>query len=92
MSLTNEWFEFHLTPDGWVEGSKKEDFRGETNVAIPPSRVMTIRCREYQSCSFAKTDYSREQTWRSPDGAAVRALIDKYGVCPKNYLHWPERT
>ncbi|NLE27041.1 MAG: hypothetical protein GX625_17205 [Clostridiaceae bacterium] len=89
MSLSNEWSEFHLTPAGWVSGSEKIDFAGIKEAPIPEDRVLTIHCREYQSCSFAKAEYWREEVWRSDDAASVKALVDEFGSCPKEYLDWP---
>ena len=92
MSLSNEWDEFHLTPVGWVEGSSKQDFCGVTEVPAPPDRALSIRFREYQSCSYAKVDRTRREMWRSPDADAVAALVEEYGSCPKGYESWQEES
>jgi len=90
MSLTNEWFEYHLTPSGWIDGSEKLDFVGIKEVAIPDDRVLTIRCHEHQSCSFAKAKFWREDVWRSNDSIQVKTLVEKFGVSPEAYLQWPD--
>jgi hypothetical protein len=90
MALSNERFEFHLTPKGWVEGDEKLDFGKEKKVPVPADRVMTICCRDRQSCLHAKAQLSRSVVWRSSDEASVKTLVKRFGACPKGFEHWPE--
>ena len=91
MSLSNEWYEHHLTPAGWIDGNVKLDVVGIREVPIPLDRVLTIRCHEYQSCSFAKMEMWRETIWRTEDKAQLKMLTDTYGTCPDRYVDWPEQ-
>ena len=58
MSASNEWSEYHLTPNGWVEGSEKLDF-SRTERPAPADRVLTVRQHDYLSSSFSKLDQCR---------------------------------
>ncbi len=90
MSLTNEWFEFHLTSAGWVAGSEKLDFGGGKNVPTPEGRVFTIRCHIFQSCSFADEKRWCEEVFRSDDAALVQELLERLGNRPDKYRNWPD--
>ena len=84
MSLSNEWTEWHLTPDGWVEGSTRVDFGRTATVPKPGNSVLTIRWREYQSCSFAKMECYHQEVWQSDDEELVAQLLAKHGEAPKH--------
>ncbi len=79
MSASNEWWDFHLTPQGWVDGSYKEDFGGTKEVDPPPDRVLTMRYKEYQSSPFSRCTTSWEERWRSADEPTVQSLLAQYG-------------
>jgi hypothetical protein len=78
MSASNEWWEWHLTPAGWVRGSEKLD-HADTDVAPPLDRVLTVLHEEYLSSSFSKLDVSDSETFRSTDPASVSKLLNQYG-------------
>jgi hypothetical protein len=53
MALSDEWWEYHLTPQGWVEGSEHLDSSFK-KVAAPEGTVLTVRWVEYVSSSYSK--------------------------------------
>ncbi len=81
MSLSNEWTEWHLTPEGWVRGTEKEDFRTITREP-PAERVKTVRWHDYLSSRFSKPDRYHSDIWVSSDRSAVAALEAKFGPPP----------
>jgi hypothetical protein len=83
MSLSNEWTEWHLTPAGWVRGTEKEDFR-KIDREPPPDRVKTVVWHDRLSSRFSKPDRYHEETWSSPDKAAISGLVAKFGSPPDN--------
>ena len=85
MSASNEWFEYHLTPAGWVAGSEKIDFAGLKPKPAPIDRVLTVRYHEFMSSSFSKMKKWREEVWRSDDEAKVRELVATHGKAPEGY-------
>lgn len=84
MSASNEWDEWHLTPQGWIAGSEKVDFAGVTEKPIPPDRVLTRRYHERQSSSFSKVDRFVSTEWRGPDAEEVARLLTKFGQHPSD--------
>lgn len=84
MSASDEWTEYHLTPSGWVEGSTRVDFAGVKQKPAPPDRVRTCRWRELLSSGYGPMHKSLIDEWESEDKAAVKALTDQYGPCPRH--------
>lgn len=82
MSASNEWTEWHLTPQGWERGSEKEDFTGINRKPTPDGCVMTVVHRERIASSFSGIERSDETSWTSPDTKAVEALLAKFGKAP----------
>lgn len=44
--LSKEYTIWHLTPDGWIEGTYKQDFVGVTQKPIPKNRVLSCKYQE----------------------------------------------
>lgn len=91
MSASNEWFEHHLTPRGWVPGSRKLDFAGMTDVPAPEDRVMTVTNYEYLSSPHSKLERWSEVTWTSNDGDRIAALQAEFGAQPGDSKTHPLR-
>ncbi len=85
MSLSNEWWEYHLTPGGWLEGSEKLDFAGVKEKPIPPDRVLTLKFRERQSCFYASVERWYEVVWRHRDRRTTRSLVEEFGNLPERF-------
>lgn len=85
MSASNEWFEYHLTPNGWVEGAEKVDGGGLKSKPSPPERVLTLCFHERLSSPFSKMEYWYTEGWRHEDSNLVQELINKYGSKPPDY-------
>jgi hypothetical protein len=83
MSLSNEWYEWHLTPRGWVIGSQKLDFGGVQLEDPPPDRVLTIREREFVGAMGGKMHRSFDEEWGTDDDATLKSLADQYGWKPQ---------
>jgi hypothetical protein len=82
MAASNEWWEYHLTPRGWEDGSSKLDSGGGERKDPPPDRVLTIRVSEYMSSTFSPLERGESEEWRSSDSALVASLIEQYGARP----------
>ena len=85
MSASNEWFEYHLTPQGWVDGSEKIDFAGLKKKEIPDDRVLTLRFHEYLSSPFSTIDKWYDEQWRHEDEDLINDLIKQFGEMPEHY-------
>jgi hypothetical protein len=83
MSLSKEWTEWHLTPEGWVRGTEKEDFR-TINRDTPADRVKTVVYKQRLSSIYSKLEEGHSVTWSSRDNAAVSRLEAKFGPPPRN--------
>ena len=64
MSASNEWFDDHLTPNGWIEGSRKADLGEVYSKPEPENRVLTLRFNEYMSNPFSRKDTWYTEIWR----------------------------
>ena len=84
MAASNEWDEWHLTPNGWVPGSVKTDFKF-TEVPAPEGRVATYRYREYIASVYSKVEFTWERIWVDED-APIQALLDQHGKYPTEYI------
>jgi hypothetical protein len=76
---------FHLTPNGWVEGSDKLD-SGSTERPIPDNRVMTVTFHEHLSSSHSELGHV---DWRHNDEERLKELIKKFGKVPYRYRDVP---
>jgi hypothetical protein len=81
MSLSNEWTDWHLTPEGWVRGTEKEDF-GKIERDPPPDRVKTVRWRDYIASRYSTPERYHSDEWSSDDKAAIARLEAKFGPPP----------
>ena len=84
MSASHEWTEYHLTPDGWKQGSWRIDFGNTHEKDSPPDRVLTCVYHEKLSSVYSQMDRYVNETWRSEDDAVIDALIKQYGECPNS--------
>jgi hypothetical protein len=83
MPWSKECQEYHLTPQGWVEGSFKGDaIGGSKKVEIPPDRVLTIGCYDVLPHPSDKPHSYDSVLWESDNKALVKELKDKFGERP----------
>lgn len=84
MSASDEWTEWHLTPQGWIMGSERTDGPGVTEKEPPTDRVLTHCWHEYLGSAYGKMKRYSEKVWESDDKAAVKALMEKFGDPPRH--------
>jgi hypothetical protein len=84
MSASNEWFEFHLTSEGWVAGSKKLD-AGLRKKETPKDRVLTLCFHERLSSPFSDLEKWYREVWRDENEDLIGDLINKHGDLPEAY-------
>jgi len=82
MSASDEWTEWHLTPDGWERGSEKTDVVGVENKEPPPDRVLTCRFHEYLGSVMGKPQRWHDTVWMCTDAGKVAELVIEHGTCP----------
>jgi hypothetical protein len=85
LSASNEWFEYHLTPQGWVDGSEKIDFSGVKEKEPPADRVLTLRFHEYMSSGFSPIDKWCDEQFRHEDKLLVNKLLEQFGEVPRQF-------
>jgi hypothetical protein len=74
MSLSKERTEYHLTPEGWVEGSFYGDALGGRVIRdTPEDRVLTIDVVEELPSAFSSPMVYDQISWESKD----RKQIDR---------------
>lgn len=81
MSLSNEYFDWHLTPRGWVEGTSGYDF-GPVLVKPPSDRVLTVRHHDETPVVYRRIQWV-EEIWRSDDERLVEKLVAQHGRVPE---------
>ena len=84
MPRSEEWIEFHLTQNGWVEGSELMDIAGLRQREVPQDRVLTLRfyTRALESSSGPQKWYI--ETWSHHDKNTVDELVKKHGKKPSS--------
>lgn len=85
MSASNEYWAWHLTPQGWVEGSEKLD-SGTIERPVPEDTVLTLTYHEIYASIYSSPDRRIEQKIINQTKADI--LKTKYGSTPKkmNYF------
>jgi len=81
MAASNEWTEWHLTPDGWIRGSQRTDFQ-KVLEAPPPNRVKTCQYKELISSPTSELKTSLDTVWESENSGEVERLASLFGQCP----------
>jgi hypothetical protein len=84
MSGSHEWFEFHLTPKGWIAGSEKLD-AGLREKEIPEDRVLTLCFYERLSSPFSDLEKWYREKWRNTNEEVISDLTEQYGELPEAY-------
>ena len=84
MPRSEEWIEFHLTLDGWVEGSELMDIAGLRVKEIPQGRVLTLRIYSRASGASSGPQKWYSETWSHHDKSTVDELVKKYGKKPSS--------
>ena len=93
MSASDEEFQYHLTPTGWVKGSDKIDISGWRKRPIPEDRLVTVGFCEYLSSGFSRLELTAEiETFASDD--EIADALKKHGSkphhCADRSAGWPE--
>lgn len=83
MALSKEYQYYHLTTNGWVDGSFKGDvFGGSNEIGIPKNRVLTILFIDEIPAPFSKPIYRTMVDWQSDDIEIIKKLKAKFGELP----------
>lgn len=88
MSGNREWWEFHLTPKGWVKGSEQLQ-AGAKERPVPPDRMLTIRQHEHAPSRFAPPQTWSAIVWRHSDTRAIATLRAQFGEMPPGSERYP---
>jgi hypothetical protein len=89
---SNEWREWHLTPNGWVAGTFKYD-GGCKSVPNPDNRVLTCVYSEVMVPGYTawagvgepelNVSEAVSVKWNCPNIELIYTLLEKFGFCPK---------
>jgi len=82
MSLTNDSWEWHLTPTGWVLGTERLDQFVEQR-PTPEDRVLSGRFEEKLEDAFSQLKLTWEVIWQDADADAAY-LLEKFGEKPRH--------
>lgn len=78
---SNEWTEYHLTREGWLEGDRQQDFSALLRRAVPADRVLSVVYKETSS-GIGAVFGSRGEVWRSDNEGLIAELLKKFGDAP----------
>lgn len=82
MSLSNDSWEWHLTPTGWVLGTERLDQFVESR-EIPVDRVLSGRFEETLEDAFSELVLNWEVIWASTS-IDPKPLLAKFGHKPRH--------
>ncbi len=82
MALTNDSWEWHLTPTGWVLGTERLDQFIEQR-EVPTDRVLSGRFQETLEDAFSELQLTWEVFWRH-DAIDPQPLLNKFGEKPRH--------
>ena len=88
MSGNREWWEFHLTPKGWIRGSERM-LDGAKDRPIPSDRLLTIRQHEHASSAYAPPQTWSAIVWRHTDSRAIATMREQHGQMPPGSERYP---
>ena len=91
MSVTSllGWRLWHLTPEGWVAGSKGFGEEESEVIERPTSAVLTCRYALIEECLTSA--YGRErslvmESWRATSGEdEIEEWLSQFGACPETF-------
>ena len=75
--------EWHLTPEGWVKGTRISPLQGDEYLPTPTNRVKTCKATEAWLAGGGLIADSMEVEWESTDSEEVNNLSSKYGGSPE---------
>ena len=83
MSLSVEQQDYHLTPDGWSEGTFLGDcIGGRTIVEVPSGTVLTVSCYDTIPYAGQPPIYTDQVSWSCGDKLLIAKLMEMYGPRP----------
>ena len=82
--VVTAWIDWHLTPNGWVSGSARDEDGNLLEKPSPADSVLTSRYSTTGSEMQGKLGKTIE-LWRSEDATAVAALLEMHGPSPKSF-------
>jgi hypothetical protein len=83
MELSEEWTEWHLTPNGWERGTTHRDFSGTTERPDPPGSVAVYEYREAPSSIYSRADRECDRIRLTGTKEEARLLLAQHGPCPE---------
>lgn len=73
---SDEWWIYHLTSDGWVDGSYKHDFQKTVEVPTPPGTVFSRKYYEKLGHRYSQMQSGYKDLTGIND--EIKALLEKY--------------
>lgn len=67
--------DYHLTPNGWVTGTKSSFGKARTMIPRPADCVLTLRLSVRQTYASSRGEESWSEIWKSP--SATKDYVSK---------------
>lgn len=88
MSAKDEYYTWHLTPDGWVKGTEKENGK-TTEKTVPANAVLSLEFHEYSSGSLGPgSQFNRWIDTKTLDATKAELLKKQYGPIPEEMSYF----
>ena len=86
MSAGHDWRDWHLTPEGWIAGSKRADVADKRLpvIPVPVGCVLTLRWHTFLPTEHSPPASYYTKVLRGKGEAVVNELLAKYGDDPEN--------
>lgn len=82
MSASDEWTEWHLTPQGWLAANNRVDFVGTKLKPDPDGSVAVFRYSEYLGSMLGRMRREVHLVRSSGSKEEIEVLTKKFGPCP----------
>lgn len=79
MSVSEEWEELHLTPQGWKDGSYRHAPGAPVMIEPPSNDVLMVR-RDVATLCGGPSRVKENRTPRTDDVSQIEQLLLKYGA------------
>lgn len=83
---SDEWQDWHLTTEGWVEGEQKLDcMPRKWKVEMPHDRLLTCRMGDRLDTVFDAPEFYVEERWRTKRTPQLMKAVSAHGVWPPDF-------
>lgn len=80
----SNWIHWHLTPQGWVQGTAKDENDERYEKPIPEDRVLTLS-HGSEGSEIRGKSVATKSIWQTDDSALIERLKKEFGAKPASF-------